>query len=129
MKKPRFVVHKHQARKLHFDFRLESDGVLKSWAVPQGMPMDKSVKRLAVQVEDHLLDFINFEGTIPKGEYGAGTVTVWDTGTYELLKKTDKTIEVYLHGKKIFGKYVLLILKDENWLLFKTQNSQKSHHS
>lgn len=119
MKKTRFVIHKHLARKLHFDFRLELGGVLKSWAVPKGMPMEKGVKRLAVQVEDHPLDFINFEGTIPKGEYGAGTIIIWDTGTYELLKKTDKIIEFYLHGKKIFGKYVLLIWKNKNWLLFK----------
>lgn len=115
----RFVIQEHHARHLHWDFRLEMDGVLKSWAVPKGIPMEKGIKRLAVQVEDHPLDFIDFEGTIAEGEYGAGTITIWDVGNYELLAKSEKSIEIILNGTRISGRYVILFWKDKNWLLFK----------
>lgn len=96
---PRFVVQEHHARRLHFDFRLERDGVLKSWAVPKGVPTEPSENHLAVEVEDHPIEYGSFEGTIPKGEYGAGTVTIWDDGTYETEKWRDDEIIVTLHGR------------------------------
>ena len=121
---PIFVIQKHKASRLHYDFRLEKDGVLKSWAVPKEPPMEESVKRLAVQVEDHELGYANFEGQIPKGEYGAGTVEIWDKGYYVPLKFEPKEILVELKGKKLKGIYCLIKLKpdlpqDKNWLIFK----------
>jgi len=95
------------------------DGVLKSWAVPKEPPTRPGVKRLAVQVEDHALDYINFEGTIPEGMYGAGTVEIWDRGTYALKTRKENKIEITLHGSKLKGDYVLLRFRDKNWLLFK----------
>lgn len=115
----RFVIQKHRATHLHYDFRLEMDGVLKSWAVPKEPPTVPNVRRLAVQVEDHALDYIDFEGTIPEGEYGAGTVEVWDKGTYSLKNRTDKTIEFALQGAKLKGNYALIRFKENNWLLIK----------
>lgn len=115
----RFVVQEHHARHLHWDFRLEKDGVLKSWAVPKGPPEKKLVKRLAVAVEDHDIDYIDFEGEIAEGEYGAGTVKIWDCGTYELESESEKTISFTLTGKRLKGKYSLVHLKDKQWLLIK----------
>ncbi len=115
----RFVIQKHQATHLHYDFRLEMDGVLKSWAVPKEPPSQSGTRRLAMQVEDHELDYINFEGTIPKGEYGAGTVEIWDKGTYLLKNRTDKIIEFTLDGSKLKGDYALVNFKEKNWLLLK----------
>ncbi len=120
-----FVIHKHFARNLHFDLRLEMDGVLKSWAVPKEPPTIKGIKRLAIQVEDHPLNYANFEGEIPKGNYGAGKVEIWDAGTYELDDLKRDKIEFELHGKKLKGKYVLVKTKygkqkDKSWLFFKT---------
>jgi DNA ligase D-like protein (predicted 3'-phosphoesterase) len=115
----KFVIQKHQATRLHYDFRLEMDGVLKSWAVPKEPPTQSGIRRLAVQVEDHALDYIDFEGTIPKGEYGAGTVEIWDKGTYKLKSRTDKIIEFTLNGSKLKGDYALVSFKDDNWLLIK----------
>jgi DNA ligase D-like protein (predicted 3'-phosphoesterase) len=115
----RFVIQKHQATHLHYDFRLEMDGVLKSWAVPKEPPTQSGIRRLAVRVEDHALDYINFEGTIPKGEYGAGTVVIWDRGTYVLKSRTDKIIELTLDGSKLKGDYALVNFKENNWLLIK----------
>ncbi len=115
-----FVVHKHAASHLHYDLRLEMDGVLKSWAIPKEPPLAAGVRRLAVQVEDHPLEYGTFEGTIPEGEYGAGKVEIWDKGTYELMdRKADKLI-FDLHGERLKGAYVLVRFKNvKNWLLFK----------
>lgn len=115
----RFVIQKHQATHLHYDFRLEMDGVLKSWAVPKEPPTAPGIRRLAVQVEDHALDYINFEGVIPEGEYGAGTVEIWDKGTYTLKNRIEKMIEFTLQGAKLKGDYALIHFKENNWLLLK----------
>jgi bifunctional non-homologous end joining protein LigD len=115
----RFVVQEHDASHLHWDFRLEKDGVLKSWAVPKGAPEKKSVKRLAIQVEDHELGYIDFEGTIAEGQYGAGTVKIWDKGTYELESESPKRILFSLNGRRLKGKYTLVHLKGKQWLLIK----------
>ncbi|MEW6600447.1 MAG: DNA polymerase ligase N-terminal domain-containing protein [Nitrospirota bacterium] len=115
----RFVVQEHHARHLHWDFRLEKDGALKSWAVPKGVPEKKLVKRLAIQVEDHELDYIDFEGEIAEGEYGAGTVKIWDRGTYELESESAKTIVFELTGDRLRGKFSLVHLKGKQWLLIK----------
>jgi bifunctional non-homologous end joining protein LigD len=116
----RFVLHEHFASHHHFDFRLERDGVLKSWAVPKGLPEKSGERRLAIRVEDHPLDYIGFQGTIPDGQYGAGEVTIKDTGTYELLIWRDDRIEVFLHGLAFSGKYVLIRFKkagEKEWLV------------
>jgi len=115
----RFVIQKHQATHLHYDFRLEMDNVLKNWAVPKEPPTQPGIRRLAVQVEDHALDYIDFEGTIPEGQYGAGTVEIWDKGAYTLKNRTDKTIEFTLQGSRLSGDYALINFKENNWLLIK----------
>jgi len=115
----RFVVHKHQASHLHYDFRLEMDGVLKSWAVPKGVPLETGVRRLAVQTEDHPVEYIDFSGTIPEGEYGAGTVEIWDSGTYDTEKREPGEISFTLHGGRLSGGYVLVHTGDKNWILLK----------
>jgi bifunctional non-homologous end joining protein LigD len=115
----RFVVHKHQARHLHYDFRLEMEGVLKSWAVPKGVPPESGVRRLAVQVEDHPVDYLNFAGKIPEGEYGAGTVEIWDKGEFRLDQKTSDRLEFNLKGEKLSGDYALIHTDGNNWLLIK----------
>jgi bifunctional non-homologous end joining protein LigD len=107
-KKPRFVVQEHHATALHWDLRLEHDGVGVSWAVPKGLPMDPAAKGLAVHTEDHPLSYFSFQGDIPKGEYGGGHVSIWDKGTYELLEWTDKKVKFRLHGKRVQGEYVLI---------------------
>ena len=117
-----FVVHEHHARNLHFDLRLERDGVLKSWAVPKGVPLAPGEKHLAVAVEDHPLDYGHFEGTIPEGEYGAGNVTIWDNGYYVTKHWDNDKIEVTFHGKRLEGPYVLVRFKragKKDWLLFR----------
>jgi len=120
------VVQKHRASALHYDFRLEAGGVLVSWAVPKGASLDPKVKRLAMAVEDHPLGYARFEGVIPEGEYGGGTVMVWDIGTYELEGDEDfaKAYErgeltVTLHGKKLKGRWTLIRTRGRQWLLFK----------
>jgi DNA ligase D-like protein (predicted 3'-phosphoesterase) len=116
-----YVIQKHQATHLHYDFRLEKDGVLKSWAVPKEPPIQKGIKRLAMMVEDHPLDYAGFEGEIPEGEYGAGTVQIWDKGTYETEKWDEDEIIVHINGSKLNGRYCLVkFKKQENaWLFFK----------
>ena len=115
----RFVVQRHQASHLHYDFRLELDGVLKSWAVPKGVPDEPGVKRLAVQVEDHPVEYLDFAGTIPEGEYGAGTVEIWDEGNYELEQRMPDRLEFTLNGEKLSGGYALIHTGGKNWLLLK----------
>lgn len=138
--KRRFVIQKHDASSLHYDFRLEFGGVLVSWAVPKGFSTDPSDKRLAIRTEDHPLGYIDFEGTIPKGEYGGGTVMVWDSGSYDNLlahkgpnsKGMDKAlkeglIEVWLNGEKIRGGYALKRTgkgDNERWLLIKMNDDE-----
>jgi len=126
----RFVVQKHDASHLHYDFRLElpdkidkGEIVLKSWAVPKGVPEKSGIKHLAVAVEDHPVEYINFKGTIPKGQYGAGTVEIWDKGKFELLEHTPKSLKFKLKGKKLKGIYVLAQFTNQkrNWLVFKTR--------
>ncbi|MDH3238260.1 MAG: hypothetical protein OEM42_02975 [Deltaproteobacteria bacterium] len=118
---PRFVVHRHDASRLHWDLRLEREGVLKSWAVPKEPPVDPGVKRLAVEVEDHDLEHIDFEGEIPEGEYGAGTVSIWDGGTYDLLSEHGRRLKLALRGRRLRGEYVLVPLEGKNWLFFRTK--------
>jgi len=120
---PSFVVHEHWASRHHFDLRLEMNGVLKSWAVPKGVPLEPGVKRLAIRVEDHAMEYGSFEGTIPEGEYGAGKVSIWDRGEYVLIESEPRKIHVEFHGKKLSGEYELVHMKDERgraqWLIFK----------
>jgi len=132
-RKPRFVVQRHDARSLHFDFRLEIDGVLVSWSVPKGPSLNPGERRLAIRTEDHPLDYLDFEGVIPKGEYGGGTVIVWDKGTYDNLTEEPaaKALEkghltVGLHGEKLTGAFSLIRTdvrgRQEQWLLIKKKD-------
>ncbi|MCC3217747.1 3'-phosphoesterase [Chryseobacterium sp. X308] len=131
-----FVIQRHAASRLHYDFRLEMEGVLKSWAVPKGPSLDPKDKRLAMMVEDHPYDYKDFEGNIPEGNYGAGQVEVWDSGTYEPLEENSKlsdekellkelhagSLKFILHGKKLKGEFALVKMKnndDNSWLLIK----------
>jgi len=127
-----FVIQKHAARRTHYDFRLEHDGVLKSWAVTKGPSLDPAEKRLAVRTEDHPLEYGGFEGVIPKGEYGAGPVMIWDKGTWEPIGDPDEglakgNLKFRLHGDRLKGDYVLVRMQPrkgergarENWLLIK----------
>jgi DNA ligase D-like protein (predicted 3'-phosphoesterase) len=133
-REPRFVIQKHAASSLHYDFRLEADGVLKSWAVPKGPSTDPREKRLAMPTEDHPLAYADFEGVIPEGEYGAGTVIVWDAGSYRNLgeEPVEQALEaghaaVWLQGKKLRGGYALTRIgggKRERWLLVKMEDEE-----
>jgi bifunctional non-homologous end joining protein LigD len=116
-KTPRFVVQEHHARALHWDLRLERDGVLASWAVPKGIPRDPSRNHLAVQTEDHPMQYLTFAGDIPAGEYGAGSMHVWDTGTYDTHKWSDREVMVTFHGERITGRYVLFRTRDKQWMI------------
>jgi len=134
----RFSFQKHDASNLHYDFRLEYDGVLKSWAIPKGPSTDPSVKRLAVRTEDHPVDYLDFEGTIPENEYGAGTVLLWDEGTYENITEKDGKLRdigeslekghllIRLSGKKIKGGYALTRMDKERgqWLFVKMDDEE-----
>jgi bifunctional non-homologous end joining protein LigD len=132
--KKRFVIQEHFASHHHFDFRLELPAdyfesekpteatVLKSWAIPKGISNEKGVKRLAVQVEDHPVSYIGFEGTIPEGQYGAGQVTIWDKGTFEVIEKKPSSLKILLHGSKLEGEFHLVHTargKGNEWLIFK----------
>jgi DNA ligase D-like protein (predicted 3'-phosphoesterase) len=132
---PAFVIQKHAARSLHYDFRLEVDGVLKSWAVPRGPSTDPRDKRLAMEVEDHALEYRDFEGVIEEGSYGAGAVIVWDSGTYENLLEDKSMAEaledgharVWLHGQKLHGGYTLRRTsagEKPKWLLMKRSDEE-----
>src|ERR1700694_4853522 len=134
-KLPIFVVQKHQATALHYDFRLEIEDVLVSWAVPKGPSLNPADKRLAVQTEDHPMEYANFEGVIPEGQYGAGTVMVWDKGTYETggsaaRQLAEGELKFVLHGKKLQGGFVLIrtglksvgARRQRSWLLIKRQD-------
>src|SRR5438093_12295596 len=132
----RFVIQKHDARRLHYDFRLEMDGVLKSWAVPKGLPWAQAERHLAVEVEDHPIDYADFEGIIPEGQYGGGTVMVWDRGTYELTPPGDPVeavrkgkLHVVLHGEKAKSEWALIRIRSDQgknqWLLMKTAGGVK----
>ncbi len=126
-KQPIFVVQRHDARRLHYDFRLERDGALASWAVPKGVPLEAGQQHLAVHVEDHPLEYATFEGEIPKGEYGAGTVDIWDSGTYELVEeKPNGGLTVRLYGKRLTGTYALVPAKlsgdPKNWLIVRKRD-------
>ena len=114
-----YVIQKHAASHLHYDLRLEMDGVLKSWAIPKIPPVKKGIKRLAVQTEDHPVDYTDFEGVIPEGQYGAGTVKIWDKGTYELKERDKNKIIIRINGKRLKGRYCLIKFKGKNWLFFK----------
>jgi DNA ligase D-like protein (predicted 3'-phosphoesterase) len=117
-----FVVQEHHASHLHWDFRLEMNHVLKSWAVPKGPPAEAGIKRLAVQVEDHPLSYARFHGRIAEGNYGAGTVKIWDSGKYQLIEKTMKKIVFELHGRKLKGRYTLLFFQPpKNWLWYRKE--------
>ncbi|VVB83232.1 DNA polymerase Ligase (LigD) [uncultured archaeon] len=121
-KKLIYIIHEHHATHLHWDLRLEMEGVLKSWAVPKIPPKEKNEKRLAIQVEDHPIEYAKFHGIIPEGNYGAGEVKIWDKGNYELIEKNPKKIIIEIHGKKLKGKYCLIKTNYENkksWLFFK----------
>jgi DNA ligase D-like protein (predicted 3'-phosphoesterase) len=134
-----FVVQKHDARNLHYDFRFQLGKVLKSWAVPKGIPDKDNDKRLAVQTEDHPLDYANFEGIIPEGNYGAGTVEIWDKGHFNNIRKVSLSksieegkIEINIKGRKLDGNYALVKLRptikypgDKNWLIMKMKNKFK----
>jgi bifunctional non-homologous end joining protein LigD len=122
--RPRFVVQEHHARRLHWDFRLERDGVLVSWALPKGVPPDPKVNHLAVPTEDHPLGYIDFAGEIPRGAYGAGQVTIWDRGTYETEKWSDREVMVVLHGERVQGRYVLFRTGDRQWMIHRMDPPQ-----
>lgn len=126
-----YVIQKHQATHLHYDLRLEERGVLKSWAVPK-VPVNKpGIKRLAMETEDHPLGYETFEGTIPKHEYGAGTVEIWDRGTYRTLETTPQSKLIEIHGKRLSGRFVLVPIKSREgrantWLFFKSGKEPKA---
>ena len=118
---PRFVIHEHSARRLHWDLRLERDGALASWALPKGLPEEPGENRFAAATEDHPLEYLDFHGEIPKGQYGAGTMTVWDSGTYECLKWEPRKVEVALHGKRVDARYALFPIEQgqapKEWMI------------
>ncbi len=126
---PRFVIHRHHARHLHYDLRLEMEGVLKSWAVPKEPVADSSVKRLAIQVEDHDLVYGDFEGDIPEGQYGAGRVEIWDSGEYELLECEEGLLRFELRGKRLSGPWKLVHMNyppGNQWLFIASRGAKRT---
>lgn len=121
MKTCKYVIQKHDATRLHYDLRLEIDGVAKSWAIPKEPPTKEGMKRLAVLVDDHDIDYMDFEGRIEEG-YGKGTVEIWDKGTWEPESVKDKKIVGHINGSKLNGRYTLVNFKDKNWLFFKAKD-------
>ena len=124
-----YIIQQHDASRLHYDLRLEEEGVLKSWAIPKSPPQEEGVKRLAVGTEDHPLGYEDFEGIIPEGQYGAGKVEIWDRGDYLPLEKTPSKRVIEIKGKKLQGKYCLIKLKakdpeDKNWLFFMLKSKE-----
>jgi len=121
-----FIVHEHYATHLHFDFRLEKDGVLKSWAIPKGPSMSPKDKRLAIMVDDHALEYASYEGIIPEGQYGSGAVVIWDSGVYDLLGGSiaEGRLELVLKGRKLKGAFALIKMtgKVKEWLLIKKKD-------
>ncbi|MHB8533307.1 MAG: DNA polymerase ligase N-terminal domain-containing protein, partial [Solirubrobacteraceae bacterium] len=113
-RRPRFVIHEHHARRLHWDLRLERDGVLVSWAVPKGMPEEPGENRFAAHTEDHPIEYLDFHGEIPAGSYGAGQMTIWDQGTYECLKWEPRKVEVLLHGERLKARYALFPIEQKD---------------
>ena len=127
----RFVVQFHQSRSPHFDFRLERDGVFKSWAVPKGIPQEVGIRRLAIRVKDHDLDFGDFEGNIPEGKCGAGHIEIWDHGTYHTEKWEPDEIAIVLNGKRTLGRFTLHAFSsggENQWLMFKQCEQQRMSH-
>ena len=122
----RFVVQEHHARSLHWDLRLEHEGALASWALPRGVPEHPDENRLAVRTEDHPLEYLEFEGEIPKGEYGAGTMTVWDRGTYEAEKYRDGEVIAVFHGERVRGRYALFRTRGDNWMIHRMDPPQEA---
>jgi bifunctional non-homologous end joining protein LigD len=125
---PIFVIQEHHARALHWDFRLEHDGVLVSWALPKGIPLDPKVNHLAVHTEDHPMSYESFEGEIPAGEYGGGHVQIWDQGTYQLEKWRDKEVMVVLNGTRVSGRYVLFPTDGKNWMIHRMDPPPEDYH-
>ena len=129
---PIFVIHEHHARRLHFDLRLEMEGVLKSWAVPKGPSMDPKEKRLAIMVDDHPVEYATFEGIIPEGIYGAGTVLIWDKGTFEVDNGSlgNGKLDIIFHGKKLRGAFALARMsnKEKEWLLIKKTDKHADYN-
>ncbi len=121
----KYVIQFHKSKKSHYDLRLEYEGVAKSWAVPKGPSKKFGEKRLGVQVNDHSVDYMDFEGEIPEGQYGAGKVELWDTGWWEPESISNKKIVAIIHGKKLKGKYALVNFKGKNWLFFKMKDDSK----
>ena len=115
-----YVIQKHSATRLHYDLRLEMDGVLRSWAIPKTPSTERGIRRLAIQVEDHPIEYADFEGTIPEGQYGGGTVEIWDKGEYILKNKTENGLIFQIEGRRLEGVYCLIRFKGKNnWLFFK----------
>ncbi len=125
-----YAIQRHDASHLHFDLRLEEEGVLRSWAIPKEPPLEEGVKRLAVETEDHPLGYDEFEGLIPEGQYGAGRVEIWDKGYYEILESGPEKKIIKIQGKKLRGRYALIKIRngqkgEKNWLFFKLKEGDK----